>query len=59
VQIPEQLPDFRGMNLRDALLLLEKMGIAVKLQGTGKIIRQSVRPGTALKTVATLTLELS
>ena len=59
VQIPEQLPDFRGMNLRDALLLLEKMGIAVKLQGTGKITRQSVRPGTALKTVATLTLELS
>lgn len=40
------IPDVRGMGARDAVYLLEKAGARVKLEGTGKVRRQSIRPGT-------------
>lgn len=55
-----QVPDVRGLSLRDALFLLENRGFRVLVEGRGKVKEQSVEPGvetakTAQK-VITLTL---
>ncbi|HMR88678.1 MAG TPA: penicillin-binding transpeptidase domain-containing protein, partial [Saprospiraceae bacterium] len=39
------VPDVRGMGARDAVFLLENMGLKVKLDGVGKVQRQSIPPG--------------
>lgn len=41
-----QVPDVRGMGLRDALYLLENAGLTVRYQGTGAVYDQSLAPGT-------------
>ncbi|MEY3367647.1 MAG: hypothetical protein RI973_802 [Bacteroidota bacterium] len=41
------VPNVVGMGLRDALYLLENRGLRVRVNGGyGKVVRQSVRPGT-------------
>lgn len=45
---PAQLPDLRGMGLKDALALLEGKGIKVEITGKGKIKQQSLPAGTTL-----------
>jgi cell division protein FtsI (penicillin-binding protein 3) len=42
----QQMPNVRGMGLKDALYLLESMGMKVSVQGKGKVSSQSVLPGT-------------
>jgi cell division protein FtsI (penicillin-binding protein 3) len=42
------IPDVKGMGLRDAMYVLENIGIKVEVHGTGKVYRQSVRPGSKL-----------
>lgn len=42
------MPNVQGMGLRDAISLLEKMGLRVKIQGSGKVSGQSVLPGAAI-----------
>ncbi len=56
-----QVPDVRGLTLRDALFLLENRGFRVVVEGQGKVKEQSVVPGTgATQTVSKLiTLKLS
>lgn len=57
---PDQVPDVRGLPLRDALPLLENRGFRVMVAGAGKVSDQSISPGTALVGVSkqiTLTLE--
>lgn len=41
-----QIPDLTGMGLRDALFLLDKIGVKVKVHGRGKVKWQSIAPGT-------------
>lgn len=53
------VPNVSGMGLRDALFLLENRGIKVDIEGYGKVFRQSVRPGTAIRKGMTIKLELS
>lgn len=53
------MPNVRGMGLKDALYLLENMGVKVAVKGKGKIATQSVAPGTALSQNVTVVLELS
>ena len=53
------MPNVKGMGLKDALYLLENMGIKVDVKGKGKIIAQSVMPGTALAKGIKVVLELS
>jgi cell division protein FtsI (penicillin-binding protein 3) len=55
----DKMPDVKGMGLRDALYLLENMGLKVTVRGKGKIVRQSVLPGTVLAKGITVMLELS
>ncbi|MDZ4795651.1 MAG: penicillin-binding protein [Bacteroidota bacterium] len=53
------MPNVRGMGLKDAVYLLENMGLKVAIRGRGKISMQSVAPGTALAKGITVILELS
>ena len=57
---PGQVPDVRGLTLRDALFLLENRGFRVTAEGRGKVKEQSIFPGTgAQETVSKLiTLKL-
>lgn len=41
----DQVPDVRGLSLRDALFLLENRGFRVQVEGKGKVKQQSVDPG--------------
>ena len=55
-----EVPDVRGMGLRDALYLLENAGLKVDYQGIGTVKSQSIAPGTPLqKEVTTIQLRLS
>ncbi len=54
----EKIPDVRGMTLRDALYLLENMGLKVKVSGRGRVSQQSVLPGTKFSQGNEIKLEL-
>ena len=43
------MPDVKGMGARDAVYLLEKMGVNVELSGTGDVRMQSIPAGTTLQ----------
>ncbi|MEO7393832.1 MAG: PASTA domain-containing protein, partial [Chitinophagaceae bacterium] len=55
----QMMPNVRGMGLKDALYLLENMGVKVSITGKGKINNQSIAPGTVLPKGVTVMLELS
>ncbi|MFD2919538.1 penicillin-binding protein [Terrimonas rubra] len=58
-QVRKQLmPSLKGMGLKDALYLLESMGVKVQVKGKGKVMSQSVSPGTTLAKNMTVTIEL-
>jgi cell division protein FtsI (penicillin-binding protein 3) len=42
----EVVPNVKGMGARDAIFLLEKLGLKTKVQGRGIIIDQSIKPGS-------------
>ncbi|MCG2616484.1 transpeptidase family protein [Terrimonas sp. NA20] len=52
------MPNVRGMGLKDALFLLENMGMKVSVQGKGKVSGQSVSPGTNVTKGMTVTIDL-
>lgn len=54
----QQMPNVRGMGLKDALFLLESMGLKVSVQGKGKVSSQSVTPGTSVTKGMTVMIEL-
>jgi cell division protein FtsI (penicillin-binding protein 3) len=39
------IPDVKGMGARDAMYLLENLGLKVKMEGVGKVQRQSIPAG--------------
>jgi len=41
-----KVPSVLGAGLKDALFILENKGLRVTLEGVGKVVRQSVQPGT-------------
>lgn len=45
----KRVPDLKDMGLRDALFLLESMGMKVSVTGKGKVVEQSAAPGTPVK----------
>ncbi|MEM6806356.1 MAG: penicillin-binding transpeptidase domain-containing protein, partial [Bacteroidota bacterium] len=53
------IPDLKGMTSRDALNLLENMGLEVILKGIGRVRRQSLLPGYKVTDQAKITLFLS
>ncbi len=44
--LKSEVPDVRGMGLRDALYILESIGMRVKISGVGRVSTQTIRPGT-------------
>ena len=53
------VPDLKGMNITDAVHVLETMGWNTSFDGMGKVKSQSVKPGTALKKGSVIKLVLS
>jgi cell division protein FtsI (penicillin-binding protein 3) len=53
------VPNVKGMGARDAVYLLEKLGLSVVIRGKGNVKRQSIQPGNELKKGKTIILELS
>ncbi|MEZ5043258.1 MAG: penicillin-binding protein [Saprospiraceae bacterium] len=54
----DKIPNVVGMGLKDALFQLENIGVKVKVNGLGKVVRQSLIPGTDPKNqTITLTLD--
>lgn len=53
------VPDLKGMNITDAVHVLETMGWNASFDGMGKVKSQSVKPGTALKKGSVIKLVLS
>ena len=53
------MPNVKGMGLKDALYLLENMGLKVAVKGKGKIVTQSIVPGAGLAKGITVMLELA
>lgn len=43
------VPNVVGMGLRDALYVLENLGLKVNINGVGKVVQQSIIPGTKPK----------
>lgn len=43
------MPDMTGYGLRDAMFRLEKLGLRVKVSGVGRVVKQSLPPGHAIK----------
>lgn len=43
------VPNVVGMGLRDALYLLENRGLDVEVKGYGKVVLQSIKPGTRVR----------
>ncbi|NJM93403.1 MAG: PASTA domain-containing protein, partial [Cytophagales bacterium] len=54
-----QVPDVRGLTLKDALYLLENAGLSVHWNGKGKVESQSQYPGTKALKGSRIVIELS
>ena len=52
------VPDVSGMPLRDALFVLENKGLRVNYKGKGRVLEQSMTPGSKLTPDATINLVL-
>ena len=55
----QRIPDLKGMPAMDAIVLLEQLGLKVRLKGQGKVVHQSIRSGTKVKSNAVIILELA
>ncbi len=53
------VPDVMGMGLKDALYLLEERGLQVKVEGKGKVVMQSLKPGQAVPSGGQIIIQLS
>lgn len=54
----DQVPNVNGMGLREALYLLEKSGLKVHPQGRGRVMAQSIEPGSPITKGQIITLQL-
>ncbi|HSG68437.1 MAG TPA: penicillin-binding transpeptidase domain-containing protein, partial [Bacteroidales bacterium] len=55
----DQVPNVIGMNVRDAVYILEKLGMKAKVSGQGKVSSQSISPGTIVSKGKQIELKLS
>ena len=56
--LPGVTPDVMGMTLRDALYVLETCGYKVRIQGNGRVVKQSIMPGRRLTKGDKINIEL-
>ena len=55
----KKVPNVKGMPAMDAISILENVGLKVKVEGVGKVRRQSIRKGTPIRKGTTIVLKLS
>lgn len=55
----ETVPSVVGMGLKDAIYLLENRGCRVRVKGVGKVVGQSITPGTRANGRTTVVLTLN
>ena len=55
----QAMPDVTGMGLKDALFLLEKLHLNVVPLGKGRVMKQSLEPGSKLANNQNVTLQLN
>ena len=53
------MPNVKGMGVKDAVFILENMGMSVELQGRGTILKQSIAPGGRVSRGDLVVLEMS
>jgi cell division protein FtsI (penicillin-binding protein 3) len=53
------VPNLLGMNARDAIYIMEKLGMEAKISGYGKVSSQSVKPGSRVSPGSEIILKLS
>jgi cell division protein FtsI (penicillin-binding protein 3) len=53
------MPDLKGLPAKDALYILENMGLIVRLNGSGKVVKQSIPRGERIKKNQLIELKLS
>lgn len=53
------VPNVEEMGLKDALYLLENRGLRVTVKGRGKVLKQSLPPGTRISPGTPIVLEMS
>lgn len=58
-QVPNLVPNVKGMGLRDAVYLLENAGLKVSINGKGRVRDQSLSPGSRISKGSKIALELS
>ena len=44
-----RVPNVVGMGLRDAIYILENLGLQVEIKGYGRVKQQSIKPGTKVR----------
>lgn len=44
----DKVANVKGMTIKDALFILEQQGLSVKIVGKGKVVKQSLTPGSTL-----------
>ncbi|HEY8396449.1 MAG TPA: penicillin-binding protein [Flavihumibacter sp.] len=55
----KQMPDLKGMGLKDALYILEERKLKVIVKGSGKVVSQSIAAGQSIQPKQTVTIELN
>lgn len=53
-----RIPDVRGMGAKDAVYVLKKRGLDVRINGTGMVTKQSIEPGTEITDKLCIFLQL-
>jgi len=48
IVVQGQMPDVKGMGAKDALYLLEGLGLRVEIKGNGLVVEQSIAPGSSI-----------
>ncbi len=43
------VPNVKGMGARDAIYVLENLGMNVEVSGVGKVVKQTIKPGSKIK----------
>jgi len=54
-----KMPNLKGMNLKDAVYLLERYGLNVSVEGYGSVVSQSIKKGVKFKKGNLIKLELA
>jgi cell division protein FtsI (penicillin-binding protein 3) len=51
------MPDLTNVSLRDAITILTKLGLKYKINGSGKVVSQSILPGNKIEKGKSCVLE--